>query len=138
MDLETSTEKAPGCQDPLALERSRLDWTKLQAPEHRAMLELVRGALAVRREVVPLMSRKVEHLTLVREGDCYRLTVAARDPGAPAFVLVANLSRQSTAAPENAELLFRSDAPSSTDTNTVADPTQVPPCTTALFRNHTL
>jgi hypothetical protein len=68
--------------------------------------------------------------------DCYTLNVAARDPDAPGFVLVANLSEKAAAAPEGAELLFSSDAASST--GSVADPEQVPGCTTALFRNLTL
>jgi malto-oligosyltrehalose trehalohydrolase len=87
-------ETAPGCQEESARRCSLLDWSELEQERHRSLLHLVRELLAVRRRVIPEMSRELTELSLKRGGACYLIQIAPRVPGKDSFLLAANLGQE--------------------------------------------
>lgn len=104
-------ESAPGCQDPEALARSRLRWDTLEDPPHRRRLQLVRRALAARRDLVAATSRRVTDASVMRDGARYVIKIAGHGGGS-GFVLCADLETTGTSPPPaDAELLFTTRGP---------------------------
>jgi maltooligosyltrehalose trehalohydrolase len=116
--------QAPGCQEPDAFARSVLRWEELDRPDHRKVLDRVREALAVRRQVIGQMGLDVSGVELRRIGACFLLRIPAREPDAPPFLLCANLGDAPVDRPPG-ELLF---APRQCDDKVI------PAATTCLLR----
>ncbi|MFP3920251.1 MAG: malto-oligosyltrehalose trehalohydrolase [Dichotomicrobium sp.] len=102
--------------DPNAVEtfdRSKLDWAKRDAPEHRARLDYVRGLLALRKqEIAPRLDGVGGHCATRQEVDGRCLHVAWRLGDGSELSLAANLADASAlfSAAASGRLLF--DRPS--------------------------
>jgi len=81
---------APGCQDPEAFLRSHLPWDELSNPEAQAHLELVRQLLALRRRLLPHISRRADDVRLRRDGQQFTLELLD-ETRATAALLLCNL-----------------------------------------------
>ncbi|MDX1529982.1 MAG: malto-oligosyltrehalose trehalohydrolase [Rhodothermales bacterium] len=94
--------EVPDPQDPATFQRSKLDWTEIQRPEHAAVLALYRRLLALRRDLphddVEAEPRGAHALTLQRGP--YRLLVAFDAAEVP--------------VPDGAEVLLHTEEPAYT------------------------
>jgi maltooligosyltrehalose trehalohydrolase len=57
-------EEIPDPISPATVERSRLDWEELSVPEHRSMLELYRGLIALRHQHPELADPRLDEFTV--------------------------------------------------------------------------
>ena len=57
-------EEIPDPMSPATVERSRLDWKELSIPEHRSMLELYRGLIALRHQHRELADPRLDEFTV--------------------------------------------------------------------------
>jgi malto-oligosyltrehalose trehalohydrolase len=126
VDVERCTTRAPDCTDEAAFASCVLRWSELEAPRHGETLRFTRDLLALRRQLIPGLSRETGDARLVRQGDALALHLA----GAAPVVLACNLEdapvpRASLEIPAGAGLLYATRRP-------VAD--EVPARTTLLFR----
>jgi malto-oligosyltrehalose trehalohydrolase len=123
---------APGCQHLEAFHQSKLDWNELHAPAHRDYLEFFREALALRRQLMPHLSARLEDTKVEQKGAQWLIELKAVQPEEPPALLAANLDRQRSLCLDmrHATLLYATQPLSTTPQSTL------PPKTTALFRTH--
>ncbi|MBM9466055.1 malto-oligosyltrehalose trehalohydrolase [Nakamurella leprariae] len=84
----------PDPQDPQTFQRSKLDWSEVEAPEHRAVLDLYRGLARLRRERLELTDPRFREITA--EFDDTERWIAIDRGGVR---IVANLSDQARMVP---------------------------------------
>ncbi len=85
----------PDPQDPSTFERSKLDWSELDKPEHRDLLDFYRALIALRRSHPDLIDPRLDRVEVrydeddrwltVRRGAC---TVVANLAPAPQWIAV--------------------------------------------------
>ncbi|WP_435749264.1 malto-oligosyltrehalose trehalohydrolase [Microbacterium sp. PMB16] len=62
--MDWDTDAVPDPQDPATFERSHLDWSELENPEHVRLLELYRDLAALRRELPELTDPSLDATTV--------------------------------------------------------------------------
>jgi maltooligosyltrehalose trehalohydrolase len=78
-------DDVPDPQDPATFRRSTLDWSELESPEHRAMLDCYRELIALRRAVPALRDPRLDRVSVEIEHDVVAVT---RGP----YTVLANLA----------------------------------------------
>jgi maltooligosyltrehalose trehalohydrolase len=104
--LADDVERPPDCIEEESFRRVRLCWGELEEPAHQARLELVRQLLALRRELLPQIDRRVEAISVAQVDAVLAVRIGARAGGAP-HLLLTNLGGSSI---EDAALLPPTDA----------------------------
>ncbi|PLS74833.1 MAG: malto-oligosyltrehalose trehalohydrolase [Actinobacteria bacterium] len=116
----------PDPQDPATFERSRLDWSEVEAEVHREVLDWHRRLIRLRRQE-PALSQGFEGLHVSYDEQALWLLVE-RGPVAVAC----NLGPTATTLPVAGELMMASDAAVSLD----GDGIVLPPNTVGIVRSH--
>jgi maltooligosyltrehalose trehalohydrolase len=126
VDLDRRVNGAPDCVEERAFASSVLRWSELEAPRHGEVLRFTRELLALRRDLIPQLSRDTGSARLVRRGAALALHLT----GAAPVVLVCSLeaapvTRADLEIPAGARLLYATRQPA-------AD--EIPARATLLFR----
>ena len=79
--------EVPNPQDPQTFQRSKLDWSELDKPSHRALLDVYRRLIALRREVSDLTDPRLDRVTVCYDEDARWLVVYRGDRHAVAVNL---------------------------------------------------
>jgi 1,4-alpha-glucan branching enzyme len=94
---ETERERIPDPQAEATFAAAKLDWSKLDNPTHRAVLQWYRDALAARRKhiqpLLPRLTGKHAHYTTLGEG----AVAVSWDTSAGTLMLAANLTKTAMA-----------------------------------------
>lgn len=108
VDPQRCSERAPGPQEPGALDASTLDWSEREEPACAAHLALTRELLALRRQHRPLMAPSTKGCRAWQQGHAFFAEISRRD-GRGSYRLVANLGEESVAWDEGYEVLFATE-----------------------------
>jgi 1,4-alpha-glucan branching enzyme len=123
-------DAAPGCQHIEAFQQSKLAWDEHHSPPHRDYLEFFREALALRRQLLPHLSARLEDTKVEQKGTQWLIELKAATPEEPPALLAANLDRQSSLCIDKRHAILRYATQPLSTTPQIT----LPPKTTALFR----
>ena len=112
-----NAEEIPDPQDPQTFQRSKLDWSELDADEHAKLLRLYRDLIALRRNETDLADPWLQRLLVDYDEDA-RWIVMRRGR----LAVACNLGAESVRVPFAGELVLCSDAADVGDESTALAP----------------
>jgi len=110
-------EEIPDPQDPQTFQRSKLDWSELDADEHAKLLRLYQDLIALRRNETDLSDPWLQRLVVDYDEDA-RWIVVRRSR----LTVACNLGAEPVSVPFAGELVLCSDPPDVGDESTVLPP----------------
>jgi maltooligosyltrehalose trehalohydrolase len=110
-------EQIPDPQDPQTFQRSKLDWSELDADEHAKLLRLYQDLIALRRNETDLADPWLQRLLVDYDEDA-RWIVMRRSR----LTVACNLGAEPVSVPFAGELVLYSDPPGVGDESTVLPP----------------
>ena len=117
-------DEIPDPQDPQTFQRSKLDWSELDADEHAKLLRLYQDLIALRRSETDLADPWLQRLLVDYDEDA-RWIVMRRGR----LTVACNLGAEPVTVPFAGELVLCSDSPDVGD-----ESTELPPHSFAILR----
>ena len=103
--MDWDTDSVPDPQDPATFEQSRLDWSELESPRGRTLLDCYRTLIGLRRTWPALTDPDLRNVSC-EVSDEQRWLVLRRGAGPDAAVVVANFSDEAVEVPLGDEVQY--------------------------------